>query len=117
MSAKVTLYLQRKGLGSKHDDVIAVYDDDEYLEMYRVVYRTPELKKKNVFYMSRSRVIDYISDVLKGLTYDADPFAYLQVSTLIHPSIQYQVPDLWDPVIRHLIEDMVANSLRNVERE
>lgn len=117
MSAKVTFYLNRKGLGPKHDDVISIFEDDDYLEMYRIVYRTPELKKKNVFYMTRSKTMAYVSDLLKALTYDTDPFVSLQVSTAIHPSLQYQIPDLWDSGIRHLIEDMVEMSLRNVNRQ
>lgn len=114
--AKVTLFLHRKGLGSEHDDVIEIHDDDEYIEMYRIVYRTPECKKKeSVSYMTRSKTLVYISDLLKSLTYDTDPFAFLQVTTRIHPSIQYQVPDLWDSSIRHLIEDMIDTALRNAE--
>ena len=114
--AKVTLFLQRKNLESKHDDVIEIHDDDEYVEMYRIVYRTPECKKKeSVFYMTRSKTLAYIADLLKALTYDSDPFAFVQVTTRTYPSIQYQVPDLWDSNIRHLIEDMVDTSLRNAE--
>lgn len=115
-NAKVTLFLQRKNKEAKYDDVIEIHDDDEYVEMYKIVYRTPECKtKESVFYMTRSKTLMYISDMLKSLTYDTDPFAFLQVTTRIHPSIQYQVPDLWDSSIRHLIEDMVDTALRNAE--
>lgn len=116
MQAKVTLFLQRKDKESKYDDVIEIRDDDEYLEMYKIIYRTPECKKKeSVCYMTRSKTLAYISDLLKSLTYDTDPFSFLQVTTRIHPSIQYQVPDLWDSSIRHLIEDTIDTALRNAE--
>lgn len=115
--SKVTFYLQRKGKGPSQDDVIQIFEDDEYLEMYRIVYKTPELRRQTVFYMTRPKTLTYVVELLKALTYDTDPFAYLQVTTRVHPSIQFQIPDLHDPPVRHLIEDMVDTALRNTHTE
>ncbi len=109
-----TLFIQRKA-DSRGDDIIRISCDDEYVDMYRIQYATPELKKKRVFYMTRSKVLAYVSDLLKSLTYDIEPFEAVQVSTIIHPSVVYHVSELDDIGCRRLIEDMVDMSLRNVQ--
>jgi hypothetical protein len=110
---KATLYIQRStGRSSAEDDVIHMYDDDEYRDMIRITYSTPELKKASEFYMTVPQTLQYLGDTLKTLTHDAQPFEHVQVSTSLHPSVLYHVSDLDCCQVRHLIEDTVETALR-----
>jgi hypothetical protein len=118
MSPRVTLYVQRKmnAADSSTDDVIRIFEDDDYLEMYRIVYTAPDLRKSSTFYMTKSKAVTYVADLLQSLTHDAIPFEAIQVTSAIFPSVVYHVSELDSFHVRHLIEDMVATSLRNVDR-
>ena len=109
---KVTLNIQRANGPSSTDDVIHMYDDDEFRDMVRIVYSTPEWKKSSEFYLPISKAVDYIHSTLKTLTHDSQPFEYVQVSTSIHPSVLYHVADLDDCEVRYLIEETVESVLR-----
>lgn len=109
---KATLFIQRSRGGSKTDDIVKIYDAPWTRDLYRVVYSTPELKKHAHFYMDHRLVLDYISDTLKSLTYDVDPFEYVQLSTAIHPSVLYHVSDLDKTHVRHLVEDILCMTLK-----
>ena len=110
---KATLYIQRTtSRSSEDDDIIRMYDDDEYRDMIRIVYSTPELKKGFEFYMTVPQTLQYLSDTLKTLSHDAQPFEHVQVSTSLHPSVLYHVSDLDCCQTRHLIEDTVETALR-----
>ena len=109
---KATIYIQRKNTrGPEDDDVIRMYEDDEYCEMIRITYSSPEMKKDNTFYLPISRTMRYLSDTLKTFRHDADPFEHVQVTTAIHPSVLYHVSDLDCRETRWLIEDMVEAAL------
>lgn len=110
---KATLYVQRNnGKGQEDDDIIRIYDDDEYRDTVRIVYSTPELAKNATFYFTVSAATRYIHDMLKTFTHDSQPFEYVQVSTQIHPSILYHVSDLDDSEVRYLIVDTVEDAIR-----
>jgi hypothetical protein len=114
---KATLYIQRTNGPSSADDVIHMYDDDEFRDMVRIVYSTPEWKKSSEFYLPIPKTLDYIHTTLKTLTHDSQPFEYVQVSTTIHPSVLYHVSDLDDGDVRYLIEETIETALRRpVER-
>jgi len=109
---KSTFYIQRREGRSSNDDVIRIYENDRYSELYQITYSTPEWKKEVRFHMGRHLVVNYISDLLKSLNHDTDPFEYIQVSTTIHPSVMYHISDLEKSDVRHLIEDMVTTAIR-----
>jgi hypothetical protein len=109
---KCTIRLLRKTLEETDDDVIRVYEDPDFAEMYRVTFRSSDIKKASEFYLDGGRAVAYISTILKSLTYDTDPFEKIQVDTAIHPSVMYHVSDLDQCSVRHLIEDMIDSSLR-----
>ena len=109
---KCTIRLLRKTLSESDDDVIRVFDDSEFAEMYRVTFRPAGAKKASEFYLDCGRTVAYISTILKSLEYDTDPFEKVQVDTAIHPSVMYHVGDLDESSVRHLIEDMIEASLR-----
>lgn len=110
---KATLFIQRSETpGSKDDDVIRMYEDETHHDMIQLVYSTPELKREATFYLPTSKALAYISDTLKTLTHDSQPFEYVQVTTQIHPSVLYHVADLDDRSVRLLIEDTLEAALR-----
>jgi hypothetical protein len=114
---KSTLYIQRRNGTSSNDDVIRIYENDRYSELYQIVYSTPEWKKEVRFHMGRHLITNYIGDLLKSFNHDTDPFDYIQISTSIHPSVMYHISDLGNPEVRHLIEDMVYTAIRTpIER-
>jgi hypothetical protein len=109
---KATLYIQRTNAPASDDDIIQMFDDDEYRDMVRITYSTPELRKCSEFYLTVPQTLQYVSDTLKTLRHDAQPFEHVQVSTLLHPSVLYHVADLDCCEVRHLIEDTLETALR-----
>ena len=110
---KATIFVQRKnGTSREDDDIIKFYEDEDYHEMVRITYSTPDLTKDNTFYLPIHRAITYLDDVLRTFRHDADPFEYVQVSTQIHPSVLYHVSDLDCTEVRQLIEDTVEAAIR-----
>lgn len=113
---KATIRFQRNG-NPESDDILRIYDDDEFYEMQRVEYKPAEYpSRQNQFYLEQTRTIEYISDVLKSLTYDVDPFEYIQIDTAMHPPIVYHVAELDSKQTRWLIEDMLAAAIRRPVR-
>jgi hypothetical protein len=107
---KATFFIQREGGGK--DDIIRMYEDEH--ELIRIVYTCPEFstRKSREMHVTMSKAVDYIGDLMKSLWYDTLPFAYFQVSTMVHPSVVYRVSDLNDYEVRHLIQDMTEMALR-----
>jgi hypothetical protein len=114
---KATIRFQRKTGGAETDDILKIYDDDEFYEMQRIEYKPAEYsQRQNQFYLEQTRTIEYLSDVLKSLTYDVDPFECVQIDTMMHPPIVYHVSDLECRETRWLIEDMLAAAIRRPVR-
>ena len=107
---KCTIRLLRKN--NEKDDVIQIYDDADFEEMYRINFRANDLKKTSEFYLDHGRTMSYISVILKSLSLDVDPFEQVQVETAMHPAVLYHISDLDDREVRHLIEDIVDTALR-----
>lgn len=106
---KVKLFFTRR---QGADDILQLYDDEEYFEMVRIVY-TPgdSTKTSNEFWLTRRDTFGYVSSILKSLESDTDPFEYLQVQTAIHPSIMYPVAEIEDTQTRWLVEDMIRDAI------
>ena len=110
---KATIHIIRKdGNTAGDDDIIRFYDDDEYRDMIRIKYSTPDLAKDTSFYLSVPNTLVYLNDTFKTFRHDSQPFEYVQVSTSMHPSVLYHVSDLDKPEVRYLIEDTVEMALR-----
>jgi hypothetical protein len=65
------------------------------------------------FYLGHEEAIEYITNILRSLPFDSDPYEHLQVETSIHPTVLYRVSDLVDRNVRYLIEDMVASAIHH----
>lgn len=108
---QVTFVVTRKDQGSRGDDRIEVTSFEGDAGLYRVTYKTPELRDVKTFVTTESKVADYLEDVLYSLSRDTAPFEYFQVSTHIHPSVMYHIADLYDADMRRLVLNMSADAL------
>jgi hypothetical protein len=116
MASKVTIRMVYEGKGTEKDDIIRIYEDEEYEEMFRVLYTPSGAKKASQFFFTRSKVLDYISDLIISLEYDTDSCDWVQVDTVIHPSVMYHVSDLANSSIRHHLVNGAESAMRaNVE--
>lgn len=106
---KVKLYFTRR---NGPDDIIQLYDDEEYFEMVKIIY-TPgdHTKTSNAFWLTRRDTFSYLSSILKSLQSDNDPFEFVQVQTAIHPSVMYPVSEFEESRARWLIEDMIQDAI------
>lgn len=107
--SKVTLYFVTN---KNEDDVLRIFDDDVHPDMYRLVFKAHDMQGPNEFYLSDRDLQDYISETLKSMQNDMDPYEYVQVMTAIHPSILYHVCDLESQAVRWQVEDMVVAACR-----
>ena len=111
---KFTLRFLRPGATQSEDDVILVYSGSGSPDMFRVVYRPGDCSSRVKYeaHMTRTGVLDYVSDILKSMRYDVDPYDRIQVLTDLHPTVMYSVADMDNTVARRGIENMVYASLR-----
>lgn len=104
MDTILTFFVQKTG---QKDDVITVHKQAS--SIFKVVYSPNDISGKYIFYMTRDKVLDYVSTLLDTLYEDAYPFSYFQIMTSIAPSVLYNIADL--PDVRGNIMDMVAFTL------
>ncbi len=104
-----TLYIQqRRGT----DDVIS-FGRWSVPDMFEVSYTPSDLKNTTYrFYLGLDECEDYLYRTLKLLSLDTDPFSHVQVTTRTTPSVVFEITDLDDAGLRHLIEDTVLGALR-----
>lgn len=115
---KVSLRFTRQDKPSSEDDILDIFSDERHRGMYRIHYITPHVPEvKNRFYMNEKDTINHVSEILKSLENDADPFEYVQVMSWIQPSVMYHVFDLEDRNIRWQLEDAIlAAMIRPVKK-
>lgn len=119
MASKVLLRMVYEGKGEAADDIIRIYEDEEYEEMFRVTFTPSGTSRKTVnqFYLTRSKVLDYINEILIALEYDTESCEWVQIDTPIHPSVMYHVVDIATSGVRHHMLDSIEHAMRaNVER-
>lgn len=104
---KATLFLTH---ATNSDDIIMIKEMSAGL--YELTYEPNDSDKHRTFLLSHIDTMSYISDIMKSLDHDVDPFVHVQVTTAIHPSILYNAADLADSRVRHGVEDMINMALR-----
>lgn len=108
---KIRILLTRKeGGGIENDDKVLVESYEHGL--FQVTYSTPEVRRNKSFVATESRVMDYLEDVVYSVSRDTDPFSHIQLSTCIHPSVMYEIADLYDKDICDILLNMSADALR-----
>jgi hypothetical protein len=89
------IFLQRP---DQADD--AIYFDTVHADpdRIRITYRDGASLRgaRYTFFLEKSAVSSYVSDVLFGLRRDADPFEFIQSMPAICPSVLYHISDLED---------------------
>lgn len=111
---KTTLRFLRHGATETNDDVINIFSSDISPDIFRILY-VPGDSSHGYRYesqMTRNTVMDYISDILKAMKYDVDPFDRIQISTDLHPSLMYCVEDMENCITRRNLENILYTSLR-----
>ena len=101
----VSLVLQRK---DRADDTILMSVRGEET---RITYKDGDRLGSYRFSLEHSDAYNYVSELLMGLSRDADPFDYIQVIPCTGPSILYHIWELENPDIRDIILSQVHTSL------
>jgi hypothetical protein len=96
---------------ASNDDKIIVQHNVQYFNLFDVTYTTPELKVARKFTADESDVMDFFSDILRGVQTDTDPFEFVQISSAIHPNFIFKVRE-FDCSIRCNIMNMIRFALR-----
>ena len=111
----VELYVMQSG---KRDEKIVISRVPDTHDMYRIVYKPREGKVSTYqFQLHRSKVADYIYDMLDLLRYDMYPYDGIQVMTKHMPPVVLSMMDLEDDSARSLIGRTVLAGLdANVKR-
>jgi hypothetical protein len=107
---KITIWITRSS-DQQGDDMIKMFADDDYSDMIRIMYRTPDIKKaEQQFYLSRKDTIEYVKELFTSLFLDTEPFESIQLATDMHPCVMFSVADL-EPPISTLLISMITKSL------
>ena len=111
----VELFVMQAGY---RDERIAISRVPDTNEMYHIAYTPRDGKKATyAFQLHRSKVTDYIYDMLDLLRYDTLPYDSIQVMTNHMPSVVVSMMDLEDDSARSLIGRTVLAALdANVKR-
>lgn len=113
---KASLYFTRSGRGRAHDDVLHISENENSRELFDIVYKTPELRRSKRFTMSEKDVKAYLSNLIRMMSHDSDPFENLQLTTAIQPSIFFHMADAQENV--YVLLEMISTALRiDVESE
>jgi hypothetical protein len=113
---KASLYFTRSGRGRAHDDVIHISENESSRELFDIVYKTPELRRSKRFTMPEKDVKAYLSNLIRMMSHDSDPFENLQLTTAIQPSIFFHMADAQENV--YVLLEMISTALRvDVESE
>lgn len=108
-----TLFVQQHG---GPDDIIT-FNRWTVPGMFEVKYCPNDLPNTTYnFYLDLEECEDYLYRTLKLLSLDTNPFHSIQVTTRTTPSVIFEIPDLSDVALRHLIEDTVLGALRTNPR-
>lgn len=107
---KASLYFTRSGRGRAHDDIIHISENENSRELFDIVYKTPELRRSKKFTMAEKDVKTYLTNLIRMMTHDSDPFENLQLTTAIQPSIFFHMADAQENV--YVLLEMIATALR-----
>ncbi len=109
---KIIVRFLRPDQPPQNDDVISISSTE--MNDFSVTFRPGDHGQTYTTTMTRKNVYNYVSDVLKSMSYDMDPFDRIQLITDLHPSIMYSAQDMETVEVRRIVEDMVYDSLNNV---
>ena len=113
---KASLYFTRSGRDHSDDDVIHIFENENSRELFDVQYITPDLRKSKRFTMPEKDIKTYLTNLIRMMSHDADPFENLQLTTAIQPSIFFHMADAQENM--YVLLEMIMTALRiDVETE
>jgi hypothetical protein len=94
------------------DETISISRVQDTLDLYRIVYRPRDGKASAYrFHLHRSKIVDYIYDMLDLLRHDVYPYDSVQVMTSHMPTVVVSIMDLEDDSARSLVGRTVLGAL------
>ena len=109
-NATLNIFLHRKGMGAKHDDVIYI---SPYMEDFKITYKSKHDKVQHFAYVTRTEMVRYVEDLFYLLSSDTDPFEYIQFCFPCFPPVMYKVPDFDNTVVRHTVRDRLHSLIHS----
>jgi hypothetical protein len=78
---------------NRRDETIKIYRDTNGL--FKIIYSPSDIQSnpKYTFKMTLSEVLNYVETLMDSLKADKEPWSEIQVSTVISPSILYDMMD------------------------
>jgi hypothetical protein len=102
---KTMIYLQKNG---RKDDTIIMTPRGKYA---MIEYRDSDEKGAYTFYLDEDNLPTYLNDLFLGLSRDADPFRYIQVTPCTGPAILYNVSEMDCEFARDTLSAQISRSL------
>jgi len=107
----ITLRFMRPGLDSKHDDIVNIYRIGE--DAFKITFRDGDGKlKTRARNLTRTEVMEYLSNTLRLVAIDEEPFANMQILTPNMPTVVINPRNMTSQT-RDLIYDTVETTMNN----
>jgi hypothetical protein len=107
----ITLRFMRPGLDSKHDDIVNIYRMSE--NAFKITFRDGDGKHKSrARNLTRTEVMEYMSNTLRLVAIDEEPFANVQLLAPNMPTVVIK-PNNMTSQTRDLIYDTVQTTMNN----
>ena len=107
----ITLRFMRPGLDSKHDDIVNIYRMSE--DAFKITFRDGDGKHKSrARNLTRTEVMEYLSNTLRLVAIDEEPFANVQLLAPNMPTVVIK-PNNMTSQTRDLIYDTVQTTMNN----
>jgi len=107
----ITLRFIRAGLDSKHDDIVNIYRMND--DAFKITFRDGDGKlKTRARNLTRTEVMEYLSNTLRLVAIDEEPFANMQILTPNMPTVVINPKNMTSQT-RDLIYDTVETTMNN----
>lgn len=107
----ITLRFMRPGLHSKHDDIVNIYCMGQ--DSFKITFRDGDGKHKSrARRLTRTEVMEYLSNTLRLVAIDEEPFANMQILTPNMPTVVISPKNITSQT-RDLIYDTVQTTMNN----
>jgi len=107
----ITLRFMRPGLDSKHDDIVNIYRMCD--DTFKITFRDGDGKHKSrARRLTRTEVMEYLSNTLRLVAIDEEPFANMQILTPNMPTVVISPKNITSQT-RDLIYDTVQTTMNN----
>lgn len=110
-SLPITLRFMRPELHSAHDDIVNIYRIGE--DAFKITFRDGDAKHKSrARNLTRTEVLEYLSNTLRLIAIDEEPFANVQLLAPNMPTVVIKPKNMTSQT-RDLIYDTVTTTMNN----